>query len=109
MGCVPALHRAAGISGAQQGTRLSTENRRTVQLSGGFLSVFQISLGVGTHGEAFAADGNGDAEGEVCSLLCGALWLVNIFLPKVEPLHSILMVVTLVFCVVLLISHCAIP
>ena len=73
VGCVPALHRAAGISGAQQGTRLSTENRRTVQLSGGFLSVFQISLGVGTHGEAFAADGNGDAEGEVCSLLCGAL------------------------------------
>ena len=37
--------------------------------------------------------------------ICGALWLVNIFLPKVEPLHSILMVVTLVFCVVLLISH----
>ena len=28
-----------------------------------------------------------------------------IFLPKVEPLHSILMVVTLVFCVALLISH----
>lgn len=41
----------------------------------------------------------------ILSLLCGALWLVNIFLPKVEPLHSILMVVTLVFCVALLISH----
>ena len=34
-----------------------------------------------------------------------SLRLVNIFLPKVEPLHSILMVVTLVFCVALLISH----
>lgn len=41
----------------------------------------------------------------ILSLLCGALWLVNIFLPKVEPLHSILMVATLVFCVALLISH----
>ena len=41
----------------------------------------------------------------ILSLLCGALWLVNIFLPRVEPLHSILMVVTLVFCVALLISH----
>ena len=40
----------------------------------------------------------------ITSILCGALWLVNIFLPKVEPLHSILMVVTLVFCVALLIS-----
>ena len=29
----------------------------------------------------------------------------DIFLPRVEPLHSILMVVTLVFCVALLISH----
>ena len=38
-------------------------------------------------------------------MLFRSLWLVNIFLPKVEPLHSILMVVTLVFCVVLLISH----
>ena len=38
-------------------------------------------------------------------ILCGAFWLVNIFLPKVEPLHSILMVATLVFCVALLISH----
>ena len=40
----------------------------------------------------------------ITSILCGTLWLVNIFLPKVEPLHSILMVVTLVFCVALLIS-----
>ena len=40
----------------------------------------------------------------IMSILCGALWLVNIFLPEVEPLHSILMVVTLVFCVALLIS-----
>ena len=38
-------------------------------------------------------------------ILCGAFWLVNIFLPRVEPLHSILMVVTLVFSVALLISH----
>ena len=38
-------------------------------------------------------------------ILCGALWLVNIFLPRVEPLHSILMVAALVFCVALLISH----
>ena len=31
--------------------------------------------------------------------------LVNIFLPKVEPLHSILMVAALVLCAALLISH----
>ena len=37
-------------------------------------------------------------------ILCGALYLVNIFLPKIEPLNSILMVAALVFCVVLLIS-----
>ena len=37
-------------------------------------------------------------------ILCGTFWLVNIFLPKIEPLNSILMVATLVFCVVLLIS-----
>ena len=41
----------------------------------------------------------------IASTIGGAFLLVNIFLPKVEPLHSILMVVTLVFCVVLLISH----
>ena len=37
-------------------------------------------------------------------ILCGTFWLVNIFLPKVEPLNSILMVATLVFCFALLIS-----
>ena len=37
-------------------------------------------------------------------ILCGTFWLVNIFLPKIEPLNSILMVAALVFCVVLLIS-----
>ena len=41
----------------------------------------------------------------ILSILCGALYLVNIFLPKVEPLNSILMVAALVFCVILLISH----
>lgn len=35
----------------------------------------------------------------------GAFLLVNIFLPKVEPLHSILMVAALVLCVALLISY----
>ena len=28
----------------------------------------------------------------IASILCGALYLVNTFLPRVEPLHSILMV-----------------
>ena len=41
----------------------------------------------------------------ILSILCGALYLVNIFLPKVEPLNSILMVAALVFCVILLISY----
>ena len=41
----------------------------------------------------------------ILSILCGALYLVNIFLPKVKPLNSILMVAALVFSVVLLISH----
>ena len=41
----------------------------------------------------------------IASILCGALYLVNIFLPKVKPLNSILMVAALVFSVVLLISH----
>ena len=41
----------------------------------------------------------------IASILCGALYLVNIFLPKVKPLNSILMVATLVLCVILLISH----
>ena len=41
----------------------------------------------------------------ILSLLCGALYLVNIFLPKVEPLNSILMVAALVLCAALLISY----
>ena len=41
----------------------------------------------------------------IASTIGGAFLLVNIFLPKVEPLHSILMVAALVFCVALLISH----
>ena len=41
----------------------------------------------------------------IASTIGGAFLLVNIFLPKVEPLNSILMVVALVFCVILLISH----
>ena len=41
----------------------------------------------------------------IASTIGGAFLLVNIFLPKVEPLNSILMVAALVFCVTLLISH----
>ena len=41
----------------------------------------------------------------IASTIGGTFLLVNIFLPKVEPLHSILMVAALVFCVALLISH----
>ena len=41
----------------------------------------------------------------IASTISGAFLLVNIFLPKVEPLNSILMVAALVFCVILLISH----
>ena len=41
----------------------------------------------------------------IASILCGALYLVNTFLPRVEPLNSILMVAALVFCVALLISY----
>ena len=41
----------------------------------------------------------------IASTIGGAFLLVNIFLPKVEPLHSILMVAALVLCVALLISH----
>lgn len=41
----------------------------------------------------------------IASTIGGAFLLVNIFLPKVEPLHSILMVAALVFCVILLISY----
>ena len=38
-------------------------------------------------------------------ILCGTFWLVNIFLPKIEPLNSILMVTALVLCATLLISY----
>ena len=41
----------------------------------------------------------------IASILCGTFWLVNIFLPKVEPLNSILMVAALVLCAALLISY----
>ena len=41
----------------------------------------------------------------IASTIGGAFLLVNIFLPKVKPLNSILMVAALVFSVVLLISH----
>ena len=41
----------------------------------------------------------------IASIIGGAFLLVNIFLPKVEPLNSILMVATLVLCAALLIPH----
>lgn len=41
----------------------------------------------------------------IASTIGGAFLLVNIFLPKVEPLHSILMVAALVLCTALLISY----
>ena len=41
----------------------------------------------------------------IASTIGGTFWLVNIFLPKVEPLNSILMVAALVLCAALLISH----
>ena len=41
----------------------------------------------------------------IASTIGGAFLLVNTFLPRVEPLHSILMVAALVFSVVLLISY----
>lgn len=41
----------------------------------------------------------------IALLLCGALYLVNVFLPRVEPLHSILLVAALVVCIGFLISH----
>lgn len=41
----------------------------------------------------------------IASTIGGAFLLVNIFLPKVEPLNSILMVATLVLCAALLISY----
>ena len=41
----------------------------------------------------------------IASTIGGAFLLVNIFLPMVEPLHSILMGAALVLCVALLISY----
>ena len=41
----------------------------------------------------------------IASTVGGAFLLVNIFLPKVEPLNSILMVAALVLCAALLISY----
>ena len=41
----------------------------------------------------------------IALLLCGALYLVNTFLPRVEPLHTILMVTALIVCIGFLISH----
>ena len=41
----------------------------------------------------------------ITSTIGGAFLLVNIFLPKVEPLNSILMVAALVLCAALLISY----
>ena len=41
----------------------------------------------------------------IASTIGGAFLLVNIFLPKVEPLHSTLMVAALVLCAALLISY----
>lgn len=41
----------------------------------------------------------------IASTIGGAFLLVNIFLPKVKPLNSILMVATLVLCAALLISY----
>ena len=42
----------------------------------------------------------------IALLLCGALYLVNAFLPRTEePLHSILFVVTLIVCIGFLISY----
>lgn len=41
----------------------------------------------------------------IALLLCGAVYFVNIFLPRVEPLHTILMVTALIVCICFLISH----
>ena len=41
----------------------------------------------------------------IASTIGGAFLLVNIFLPRVEPLNSILMVAALVLCAALLISY----
>ena len=41
----------------------------------------------------------------IALLLCGAVYLVNVFLPKVEPLHTILMVTAFIVCIGFLISN----
>ena len=41
----------------------------------------------------------------IALLLCGAVYLVNVFLPRVEPLHTILMVTALLVCIGFLISN----
>ena len=41
----------------------------------------------------------------IALLLCGAVYLVNVFLPRVEPLHTILMVTALIVCICFLISN----
>ena len=41
----------------------------------------------------------------IALLLCGTVYLVNLFLPRVEPLHMILMVTALIVCIGFLISH----
>ena len=41
----------------------------------------------------------------IALLLCGAVYLVNLFLPRIEPFHTILMVTALIVCIPFLISH----
>lgn len=41
----------------------------------------------------------------IALLLCGAVYLVNVLLPRVEPLHTVLMVTALLVCIGFLISH----
>ena len=41
----------------------------------------------------------------IALLLCGAVYLVNLFLPRVEPFHMILMVAALLICIGFLISN----
>ena len=41
----------------------------------------------------------------IALLLCGAVYLVNLFLPRIEPFHTILMVTALIVCIGFLISH----
>ena len=41
----------------------------------------------------------------IALLLCGSVYLVNLFLPRFEPFHTILMVVALLVCIGFLISN----